>query len=173
MLSTRQRISIPANSQSFDSGAQRADPGAALPTQLQLHTSLFSPASIYWEARGPGTQSLCKNDTRRTENADSRKHWQALPFSCLVSEWHCLAVRPGLTSSLISTPQIHTRVFGGRLTPRGEGQGPFHFSLLSFNCSTWPHDIIHRHMFRKNYFMTITWSISTLVTTSLKGGIHL
>ena len=140
MLSTRQRISIPANSQSFDSGAQRADPGAALPTQLQLHTSLFSPASIYWEARGPGTQSLCKNDTRRTENADSRKQWQALPFSsCLVSEWHCLAVRPGLTSSLISTPQIHTRGFGVRLTTRGRARG--HFTSVS-SPSTAAHDLM-------------------------------
>ena len=75
-----ERISIPANSQSFDSGAQTADPGAALPTQLQLHTSLFSPASIYWDAWGPGTQSLCKTDTRRNENADSCSENTDKPF---------------------------------------------------------------------------------------------
>ena len=75
-----ERISIPANSQSFDSGAQRADPGAALPTQLRLHMSLFSPASIYWDAWGPGTQSLCKTDTRRNENTDSCSENTDKPF---------------------------------------------------------------------------------------------
>lgn len=41
----------------------------------------------------------------------------------------CLAVGPGLTSSLISTPQIHTRDSGDRLTTLGRGKG--HFTSVS------------------------------------------
>ena len=48
-------VLIPANSQSFDSPVQRATPGEVLPTWLGLHTALFSPTSIHWDAWVPGT----------------------------------------------------------------------------------------------------------------------
>lgn len=51
----------------------------------------------------------------------------------------CLAVGPGLTSSLISTPQIHTRDSGDRLTTLGRGKG--HFTSVSPPSSA-PHNLM-------------------------------